>query len=46
MNVKSLIINNKAVVKTDEFRSIAVTAHKWLPIHEVRVPHLLDYLKF
>ena len=46
MNVKSLTINNKAVVKTDEFRSIAVTADKWLPIYEVRVPHLLDYLKF
>jgi tRNA guanosine-2'-O-methyltransferase len=46
MNVKSLIVNNKDVVKTEEFKSIAVTAHKWLPIYEVRVPHLLDYLKF
>lgn len=46
MNVKSLIINNKEVVKTEEFKSIAVTAHKWLPIYEVRVPNLLDYLKF
>ena len=46
MNVKSLIINNKDIVKTEEFKSIAVTAHQWLPIYEVRVPHLLDYLKF
>ena len=35
MNAKALVIGNKAVVKSAEFESIAVTAQKWLPIYEV-----------
>ena len=37
MNAKGLVIDNKEVVKTDEFKTIAVTAEKWLPIYEVKV---------
>ena len=36
MNVKGLVIGNRQVVKTDEFKTIAVTAEKWLPIYEVQ----------
>lgn len=46
MNAKGLVINTKQVVQTDEFRNIAVTAEKWLPIYEVREPDLLQYLRY
>ena len=46
MNAKGLVIDNSEVVKTDEFRNIAVTAEKWLPIYEVKQKFLLQYLLF
>jgi len=46
MNAKALTINNKDVVKMDEFAQIAVTAQKWQPIYEVKVAHLLEYLVY
>ena len=35
MNASSLIVNNKSVCENDEFRGVAVTSEKWLPIFEV-----------
>ena len=46
MNAQALIINNRAVTKTDEFKNICVTADKWLPIHEVKEKQLLEYLVY
>jgi len=46
MNASSLVINNKMVCETDEFKGISVTSEKWLPIYEVREKDLLDYLAF
>lgn len=41
MNAKGLAVNNGSIVKLDEFKTIAVTAEKWLPIYEVQERHLL-----
>ena len=46
MNINSLVINDKNVVRTEEFKAISVTSHKWLPIYEVKVENLRDYLQF
>ena len=46
MNINSLVINDKNVVRTEEFKAISVTSHKWLPIYEVQIANLLAYLKF
>lgn len=46
MNAQALVIGNKLVVKSTEFEGIAVTAQKWLPIYEVEVRHLTQYLRF
>lgn len=35
MNASSLIMNNAALCKTEEFKGISVTSEKWLPIYEV-----------
>lgn len=34
-NASSLVINKKEVTDLDEFKGIAVTSEKWLPIYEV-----------
>ena len=46
MNAKALIVDNKEVINTEEFRQIAVTAQKWLPIYEIKVNLLYNYLKY
>lgn len=46
MNIKSLVVNDGNVVRTEEFKAISVTSHKWLPIYEVKVHNLLNYLQF
>mmetsp|Transcript_15937 Transcript_15937/g.26856 ORF Transcript_15937/g.26856 Transcript_15937/m.26856 type:complete len:256 (-) Transcript_15937:15-782(-) len=46
MNAQALVISNSAVTKSEEFKSIAVTAEKWLPIYEVREENLAKYLEF
>lgn len=46
MNASALIINNKSVIETDEFRGVAVTSEKWLPIYEVIEKDLMKYLEF
>ena len=46
MNAQALVINNKEVTRTDEFKTIAVTAEKWLPIYEVQVANLYKYLEY
>ena len=33
MNASSLVINNNCYLESDEFKSIAVTSEKWLPIY-------------
>jgi hypothetical protein len=35
MNASALVINNKSIAETDEFRGVSVTSEKWLPIYEV-----------
>jgi len=45
-NAKCLILNNKSVCDTEEFKGISVTSEKWLPIHEVQIKDLLGYLEF
>ena len=40
------MIANKEVTRTDEFKTIAVTADKWLPIYEVQVANLYKYLEY
>ena len=46
MNASSLIMNNKKICSTDEFKGISVTSEKWLPIYEVQERDLLDYLTY
>ena len=44
MNAECLVIGNKTVCETDEFRCVSVTSEKWLPIHEVQEKDLLSYI--
>ena len=46
MNAKALVLDNKDVINSEEFRQIAVTAQKWLPIYEIKVNLLLNYLTY
>jgi len=46
MNASCLVINNRAIAETDEFRGISVTSEKWLPIYEVKEHNLYSYLQF
>mmetsp|Transcript_31334 Transcript_31334/g.38820 ORF Transcript_31334/g.38820 Transcript_31334/m.38820 type:complete len:89 (-) Transcript_31334:192-458(-) len=46
MNASSLVINNNCYLESDEFKSIAVTSEKWLPIYQVVEKDLLDYLAY
>lgn len=46
MNASCLVINNRAVVETEEFRGVSVTSEKWLPVYEVREKELAAYLEF
>jgi hypothetical protein len=46
MNASSLVINNRAVCDTDEFKGVSVTSEKWLPIYEVQEKDLFNYLVF
>jgi hypothetical protein len=46
MNAKALVLDNKDVINTEEFRQISVTAQKWLPIYEIKVNVLLNYLTY
>ena len=46
MNASSLILPTSDVVKLDEFKGVAVTAEKWVPMYQVLEQDLLDYLAF
>ena len=46
MNASSLVINNRAVCETDEFKGVSVTSEKWLPIYEVQEKDLYQYLLY
>ena len=46
MNASSLIIPNSDIVKLEEFKGVAVTAEKWIPMYQVLEKDLLDYLAF
>ena len=46
MNCKSLIVNNKEIIRAAEFKDIAISSEDWLPIYEVKETNLLNYLKF
>lgn len=45
-NASSLVINNNRYLASDEFKSIAVTSEKWLPIYQVVEKDLLNYLYY
>mmetsp|Transcript_26817 Transcript_26817/g.20083 ORF Transcript_26817/g.20083 Transcript_26817/m.20083 type:complete len:166 (-) Transcript_26817:43-540(-) len=45
MNASALVVNNKTIVENEEFRGVAVTSEKWLPIFEVPEKHLASYLE-
>ena len=46
MNASTLVINNRAVCDSDEFKSISVTSEKWVPMVEVQEKDLYNYLEF
>ena len=46
MNASSLVINNNCYLDSDEFKAIAVTSEKWLPIYQVVEKDLMDYLAY
>jgi len=46
MNASALVINNRAICETEEFKGVAVTSEKWLPIYEVKEKDLYQYLEF
>ena len=46
MNAQALVIDNRAVVETDEFKGVSVTSEKWLPIYEVQEKDLYAYLEY
>ena len=46
MNARCLVINNRAVCDTDEFKGVSVTSEKWLPMYEVQEKNLYDYLVY
>lgn len=35
MNASSLVIENRSVCDTEEFKGVSVTSEKWLPMFEV-----------
>ena len=35
MNCRSLIVNNKDIIRAKEFKDIAIQNEDWLPIYEV-----------
>ena len=39
-----LILNNKKILEDKEFLNTSVTAHQWIPIEEVKVENLVEYL--
>jgi len=39
-----LVVNNKSCTDDPLFQSLSVTAHKWMPIEEVKRWHLESYL--
>merc|ERR1719210_556710 len=39
-----LILNNKKILEDKEFLNTSVTAHQWIPIEEVKVENLAEYL--
>lgn len=43
--VKELVVGSRAVLQDHTFTSLSLTAHRWLPITEVRKEDLLPYLK-
>jgi tRNA G18 (ribose-2'-O)-methylase SpoU len=45
MNAKMLVIPNKEVVKSEEFKGISVTSENWVPIIEVVEKDLMKYLE-
>ena len=46
MNASCLVINNRSVCDTDEFKGVSVTSEKWLPMYEVQEKDLYNYLLF
>lgn len=44
MNASCLVINNRAVCDTEEFKGVSVTSEKWLPMYEVPEKDLFNYL--
>lgn len=46
MNASSLVIENRSVCDTEEFKGVSVTSEKWLPMFEVQEKDLYNYLLF
>ena len=41
-----MVVSKADVAKTDEFKSISVTAEKWVPVYEVKEENLVKWLEF
>ncbi|EGR29953.1 hypothetical protein IMG5_145440 [Ichthyophthirius multifiliis] len=44
--ISQLIIPNKQIIQTEEFKNVSVTAEKWLPLMEIKEEDLLKFLYF
>jgi len=42
---EKLVVNNAAALDCDEFKSISVSAHLWLPMEECADTNILEYVK-
>lgn len=42
---ESLMVADASVVHERDFKSVSVTAHKWLPIHELKPNRIADFMR-
>ncbi len=42
--VKEMIVNDKRILKRDDFKKLSVTSELWLPINEIPKNKLINYL--
>ena len=44
--VKKMIVNDRKVIKRDDFKKLSVTSQDWLPIEAIARNELIEYLRF
>ena len=44
--VSELILNNRNIINDSNFKSVSVTAEKWIPIVEIKEKDLIEFLFF